>query len=285
MPRAIVCVLALTVMAASIGPLAIGQQASQKPPEPAVQQPASSGQEVRIGDLLIAKPIRCKNLTVFPVLSTTPKNEDRYIILEEGLKGGKVDVYEVGAEPGSAQRQPTANQGRGYEAWGDVNHLMGPQSSEAAALPHARRDHLRRQARPLRCPGVHHFGRRQAGEDRSLLRRARPLDQRPGVYGKGGQSEQGRTVPPSRKAKASRKYGTRLAIPTRPAGPARARAPSPPTTPTRKSANGSTPTSRNLNSRWPNSAGVARSSRLTARSRRLTCSPGRRCSRRCGPSC
>jgi hypothetical protein len=125
MPRAIVYVLALVVLSAGATVLAAAEQPSQKPPQPAVQPPASSSREVRVGDLLIAQPVRCKNLTVFPVLSATPKNEDRYIILEEGLKARKVDVYEVGATPTADSRvQSQSNRQQEYEESGDVNHLM-----------------------------------------------------------------------------------------------------------------------------------------------------------------
>ena len=64
--------------------------------------------EVSVGDFIIAEPIQCKNLTVFPVLSTKPKEEDRYITLEEGLKSHKVDVYEVGASPSSDSNRQNA---------------------------------------------------------------------------------------------------------------------------------------------------------------------------------
>ena len=58
----------------------------------------ATAKPIQIGDFIIAEPIRCKNLAVFPVLSKTPRDEDQYITLEEGLKAGKVEVYEVGAE-------------------------------------------------------------------------------------------------------------------------------------------------------------------------------------------
>ncbi len=73
--------------------------------------PAAPAKEARVGDFIIAEPVLHDNLTVFPVLSVSPKNDDRFITLEEGLKSGKVLVYEVGANPAAVQDQaPTANQ-------------------------------------------------------------------------------------------------------------------------------------------------------------------------------
>lgn len=90
--------------------------------------PATGGPPAKlvpVGDFFIAQPVRCKNLTVFPVLSRTPKNEDRYITLEEGLKSDKVAVYEVGGRPGGnpqVQGRQAGNQLQGGAA--NVNHLM-----------------------------------------------------------------------------------------------------------------------------------------------------------------
>ena len=45
----------------------------------------------------VGEPIRHKNLAIFPVLSTTDQNADRYITLDEGLRNHRVDVVEIGA--------------------------------------------------------------------------------------------------------------------------------------------------------------------------------------------
>jgi hypothetical protein len=107
---------------------ALAQQRQETPAVPA-QKAAAQAKEVPVGDFLIAEPIRCKNLTVFPVLSTKPKNEDLYITLEEGLKSHKVKVYEVGAKtaqkPGGQNAKPNAAQSPDdSEDEDDVNHLM-----------------------------------------------------------------------------------------------------------------------------------------------------------------
>jgi hypothetical protein len=71
---------------------------------PATQEsPEGPGEaaQVCVGGLLIGEPIQWKNLTVFPVASQSPKTDDRYLTLDEGLRTGTVQVSEVGAEPSS----------------------------------------------------------------------------------------------------------------------------------------------------------------------------------------
>jgi hypothetical protein len=126
MSRVIACVAALLALAASDCGRAFAQQ-------PLVVPPASGAKEVVVGDFRIVEPIRYKNLTVFPVLSTTPKEDDHYITLEEGLDGHKVVVYEIGVSPSanvnpqaapSDGSQPSEVQQQAGETMGDVNHLM-----------------------------------------------------------------------------------------------------------------------------------------------------------------
>lgn len=62
----------------------------------AVSQPSAPVNPVVAG-LEIGPPIRAGNLTVFPVLSRTPRMTDRYITLDEGLRTGTVEVAEMGA--------------------------------------------------------------------------------------------------------------------------------------------------------------------------------------------
>jgi hypothetical protein len=96
------------------------------------------------GDYIIGDPVSYTNLSLFPILSKAPKNQDRYITLDEGLASGSVKVAEVGAQNGATgnaavqappQRQ-VANQRRSGntranddlfgsgEVDGDVNKLM-----------------------------------------------------------------------------------------------------------------------------------------------------------------
>jgi hypothetical protein len=131
MSRMIACVAMVLVLAAGDSGQAFAKHRKQTPAAPA-QPAAPQAKELTVGDFIIADPVRCKNLMVFPVLSTQPKEEDRYITLEEGLKSHKVDVYEVGASPpGNSNRQndqpnpsqlPENVQREGGS--GDVNHLM-----------------------------------------------------------------------------------------------------------------------------------------------------------------
>ena len=105
-------------------------QNRQEPPSAPAPPATSPAKEVLVGDFIIAEPIQCKNLKVFPVLSTKPKDEDLYITLDEGLKSHKVDVFEVGAKLGDNARQQTARPNAAQpsyssdDAIGDVNHLM-----------------------------------------------------------------------------------------------------------------------------------------------------------------
>ena len=50
------------------------------------------------GDKLeIREPVTYANLTIFPIVSNKPKQTDRFITLDEGLKAGTVDVTELNA--------------------------------------------------------------------------------------------------------------------------------------------------------------------------------------------
>jgi hypothetical protein len=72
--------------------------------ETQAELPKALANATAVGDFLIGEPIRYKNLTVFPVSSKVPRSDDRYITLEEGLKAGTVQVFEVGAGRGANNR-------------------------------------------------------------------------------------------------------------------------------------------------------------------------------------
>jgi hypothetical protein len=96
-------------LAGVVGQSAVAEDpvAPQKQPgKPSAAQPKGAG----LADFVVGDPIRFQNLTVFPVASRVPKNEDRYLTLDEGLKAGTVQVFEVGAEPG-VDSQPAAGSG------------------------------------------------------------------------------------------------------------------------------------------------------------------------------
>ena len=48
-------------------------------------------------DFVVSKPVQHENLTIFPVLSTSLRSDDRFITLNEGLKAGTVEILELGA--------------------------------------------------------------------------------------------------------------------------------------------------------------------------------------------
>jgi hypothetical protein len=123
MSRMIACVALALILAAGDCGQAFAKHRKEKPSAPA-QPAAAQPKEVTVGDFIIAAPIQSKNLMVFPVLSIKPKNDDRYITLEEGLKSHKVDVYEVGANPPTSADQPAAQSDDNQGGQNDVNHLM-----------------------------------------------------------------------------------------------------------------------------------------------------------------
>jgi len=51
-------------------------------------------------DLVIGEPIVFENLAIFPVSSKTPRMQDRFITLDEGLQAGTVEIIETGATTG-----------------------------------------------------------------------------------------------------------------------------------------------------------------------------------------
>jgi hypothetical protein len=124
----------------------------QKSP-PSVKPPARSSARSKAGpskaerpgqasaaaadDFVIGEPFRHANLAIFPVLSKTVRDRDRFTTLDEGLENGTVKVFEVGAvadetsdRPAEATGEPhvqAENEPAGQtaaEVAGDVNRLM-----------------------------------------------------------------------------------------------------------------------------------------------------------------
>jgi hypothetical protein len=50
----------------------------------------------------VGHPISYANLAIFPVQTSTPQNDDPYITLQEGLRSGEVQVFEIGGMTDSA---------------------------------------------------------------------------------------------------------------------------------------------------------------------------------------
>ena len=63
-----------------------------RPAAAAAAVPAPADGAVDVGELQVCAPLRHGNLTVFPVISRTPRDADRYITLDEGLKAGTVEI-------------------------------------------------------------------------------------------------------------------------------------------------------------------------------------------------
>jgi len=63
-----------------------------------------------VDDLIISKPVQHKNLMIFPVLSKSPRSEDRLMTLSEGLKAGTVEIRELGARLDGRRHTEVASQ-------------------------------------------------------------------------------------------------------------------------------------------------------------------------------
>jgi hypothetical protein len=60
---------------------------------------SAPSEAAEFADFAVGEPIRIHNLTVFPISSKTVRDADRFITLEEGLRAGTVEIFEVGAQP------------------------------------------------------------------------------------------------------------------------------------------------------------------------------------------
>jgi hypothetical protein len=95
MSRCMWLVAAIAVLAAGCG-------------KPAGNHAANRGGSVDLDGLVIGEPIRHENLTIFPVISKTPRNENPFITLDEGLAAGTIEIRELGSSGAGAQTaQPT----------------------------------------------------------------------------------------------------------------------------------------------------------------------------------
>jgi len=146
MPRLLVFMLAVCLSATGCRPSEQPTQPEQAGAPGTGHNASSAGdQEAELGGLVIGEPLRHANLTIFPVSSKVPRNEDLYITLDEGLKAGTVEVFEVGAinarttgedreqpgmeeavadEPALPPAQQASDDPFTQEVGGDVNRLM-----------------------------------------------------------------------------------------------------------------------------------------------------------------
>jgi len=108
-----------------------------------VFSPAERG-SWEIADLTVGEPIVFRNLSIFPVTSKTPRHEDRFITLDEGLSAGTVEILELGATTNGALNgsDPFALPGRPAE----------PQSADPFAPPSTENGPINEPPVPLADP-------------------------------------------------------------------------------------------------------------------------------------
>jgi hypothetical protein len=94
---------ACVVLSAMLG---CGRRANDPSPRAGVSG-AADGSEEPV-ELTIAQGLQFKNLTIFPVVSSVPHDEDRFITLEEGIRDQTVKVTEMG--PGNGMARGAVNQ-------------------------------------------------------------------------------------------------------------------------------------------------------------------------------
>ncbi len=113
---------------------------------PAVADPANvAAATITVGDHVIGEPVRFQNLTIFPVSSRSPKTDDRFVTLDEGLKAGTVEILEAGA----ALAQSEAPNGES----------QSPEDTAPSALnPTQPLAELRDPANPDSVFGIDYFG-------------------------------------------------------------------------------------------------------------------------------
>jgi hypothetical protein len=178
----------------------------------------AAADEAAINEVVIGEPVRYKNLTIFPVTSKVPNNADLYLTLDEGLKAGTVQVFEVGAEPTAAGIDlPQTNQGsqRRANRAGRAADQPTPFLDQPVAVPGAppanRRQPERQRAQPSRMPNAANddpfaAGQQEGAEVNRLMvlnRSAKPLYLMPGEIIYGGQQDrtigEEAIIPPSKK--------------------------------------------------------------------------------------
>ena len=84
---------------ASLAWIGIGCGRSETPKATHNAGTAAQREAAPADELVIGEPILHANLTIFPILSSTPKMAQRFITLDEGLRTGKVEIMEVGMQP------------------------------------------------------------------------------------------------------------------------------------------------------------------------------------------
>jgi len=97
---------------------------------PAASTPSEAAD---LGDFVVGDPLRIRNLTVFPISSKTLRDADRFITLEEGIRSGKVEIFEVGAQPRSQTDDARGSDSDGNETVDSANQVSSAGRRRAAA--------------------------------------------------------------------------------------------------------------------------------------------------------
>src|SRR3954465_7099739 len=106
-----IVVLALIVNIGWIVPILVAEQNALSE--------SSGGQPVGgtpYADYIIGQATTYQNLSIFPILSKVPKNQDRYTTLDEGLASGSVKIVEVGAQQQETATTPSVASGEKQQA-------------------------------------------------------------------------------------------------------------------------------------------------------------------------
>jgi hypothetical protein len=88
-----------------------------------------------IRDFVVGAPLEHENLSIFPVMSRLPLTADRFVTLEEGLRTGKVEIFERGASltaPSEASGQQRNPRERGNRSKPARDRTRSPQSANQA---------------------------------------------------------------------------------------------------------------------------------------------------------
>jgi|HubBroStandDraft_6_1064221.scaffolds.fasta_scaffold09601_5 hypothetical protein len=134
-----------SLLVASIGCLLVvaGNQSGCPEEGPAKPGPgtaaaqSASTQPAGTSNFIVGSPVRHKNLTIFPVLSKTAQNSDRFITLDEGLRAHTVEIIEMGASRSVAGNAPVNPAASGEDA---VNQRTAAQSRPNARIRNRQRN-------------------------------------------------------------------------------------------------------------------------------------------------
>jgi hypothetical protein len=85
----------------------LGCTPSEQPGTPSPATAVGAG-KAATDDLTVGQPVRHANLTIFPVVSATARNDNPFITLDQGLKAGSVEILEMTSA--SRGRSPSGNE-------------------------------------------------------------------------------------------------------------------------------------------------------------------------------